>query len=76
MRQVLRGQVRTALPDAGDLLSFAADRIFRSIVVDAVSALGFLDREGDRYQNAPVAQAFLSGRGASDMRLSCAFSIA
>ena len=29
MCEVLCGQVRTALPDAGDLLSFAADRVFR-----------------------------------------------
>src|SRR5713101_8083260 len=33
------------------------------IIVDAVTALGFLKREGDRYRNAEVAQTFLSGRG-------------
>jgi len=38
------------------------------IIVDAVTALGFLEREGDRYRNGPVAQAFLSGQGSVDMR--------
>lgn len=38
------------------------------IIVDAVTALGFLEREGDRYRNGPVAQAYLSGRGPADMR--------
>jgi len=38
------------------------------IIVDAVTALGFLDREDDRYKNGPVAQDYLSGRGALDMR--------
>jgi SAM-dependent methyltransferase len=38
------------------------------IIVDAVTALGFLERVGDRYQNGPVAQAFLSGLGSPDMR--------
>lgn len=38
------------------------------IIVDAVTALGFLEREGDRYRNGEVAQAFLSGRGPQDMR--------
>ena len=38
------------------------------IVLDANTALGFLDRQGDRYQNGPAAQAFLSGRGPQDMR--------
>ncbi len=38
------------------------------IIVDAVTALGFLEREGDRYRNAEVAQTFLSGRGPQDMR--------
>ncbi len=38
------------------------------IIADAVTALGFLERRGDRYENGDVAQAFLSGRGAVDMR--------
>jgi SAM-dependent methyltransferase len=39
------------------------------IVADAVTALGLLDREGDKYRNSAVAQAHLSGRGdAVDMR--------
>jgi SAM-dependent methyltransferase len=38
------------------------------IVVDAVTALGFLERDGAGYRNAPVAQAFLSGGGSADMR--------
>jgi len=33
------------------------------IVADASVALGFLDREGDRYRNAPVSQSRLTGRG-------------
>ncbi len=31
------------------------------IIVDAVTALGFLERQGDRYRNSEVAQAYLSG---------------
>lgn len=38
------------------------------IVVDAVTALGLLKREGDVYLNAEVAQIYLSGRGQQDMR--------
>jgi ubiquinone/menaquinone biosynthesis C-methylase UbiE len=38
------------------------------IIVDAVTALGFLSRDGDGYRNAPAAQAFLSGRGPLDFR--------
>src|SRR5690349_4358133 len=38
------------------------------IILDAVTALGFLERAGGRYQNGPVAQAFLSGLGSPDMR--------
>lgn len=38
------------------------------ITVDAVTALGFLDREGESYRNAPVTQAFLAGRGPLDFR--------
>ena len=38
------------------------------IVVDAVTSLGLLERHGDRYQNAALAQAYLSGRGLIDMR--------
>ena len=38
------------------------------IIVDAVTALGFLVREGDSYRNSELAQAYLSGRGPQDMR--------
>jgi SAM-dependent methyltransferase len=38
------------------------------IIVDAVTALGLLERKGDKYQNSEVAQAYLSGRGPVDMR--------
>jgi SAM-dependent methyltransferase len=38
------------------------------IVVDAVTALGLLTREGEAYRNGEVAQTFLSGRGPADMR--------
>jgi SAM-dependent methyltransferase len=36
--------------------------------VDAVTALGLLERHGDKYQNGEVAQAYLSGHGPVDMR--------
>jgi ubiquinone/menaquinone biosynthesis C-methylase UbiE len=38
------------------------------ILADAMVALGFVDREGDRYQNGPVAAVFLSGRTPADLR--------
>lgn len=38
------------------------------IVADAMVALGVLEREGERYRNGPVAQAFLSGHGIGDLR--------
>jgi ubiquinone/menaquinone biosynthesis C-methylase UbiE len=38
------------------------------IAVDAVTALGLLEREGDTYRNGALAQAYLSGRGPGDMR--------
>jgi SAM-dependent methyltransferase len=38
------------------------------IVADAMVALGMLEREGERYRNSAVAQAFLSGRGLGDLR--------
>lgn len=38
------------------------------IIVDAVTALGFLERKGDLYRNGEVAEAYLSGRGPQDMR--------
>jgi SAM-dependent methyltransferase len=37
------------------------------IIADAVTALGLLERGGDKYQNSDVAQAFLSGCGPVDM---------
>ena len=38
------------------------------IIVDAVTAMGFLERQGDLYGNSEVAQAYLSGRGRNDLR--------
>ncbi len=38
------------------------------IIVDAVTALGFLERDGDSYRNSDLAQAYLSGQGLQDMR--------
>lgn len=38
------------------------------IVADAMFALGFVERRGDRYQNAAVADKFLSGQHATDLR--------
>lgn len=38
------------------------------IVADAMVALGFVERQGNQYQNTPVAATFLSGRNPSDLR--------
>jgi hypothetical protein len=38
------------------------------MVVDAMVALGLVQRVGEHYQNAPVADAFLSGRTPTDVR--------
>ena len=38
------------------------------ILADAMVALGFLERDGGRYRNSPVAAAFLSGAGVADLR--------
>jgi hypothetical protein len=38
------------------------------IIADAVTALGLLERHGDKYRNSEVAQAYLSGCGSTDMR--------
>ncbi len=38
------------------------------ILADAMVALGFVDRQGDRYQNGPVAATYLSGRTPADLR--------
>jgi SAM-dependent methyltransferase len=38
------------------------------ILADAMVALGFLERQGDAYQNTPVAATFLSGRTPTDLR--------
>jgi hypothetical protein len=37
------------------------------ITADAMVALGFVEREGDDYRNAAVADAFLAGRGPVDL---------
>jgi len=39
----------------------------RCILVDAMVALGFVERQGERYQNGPVAATFLSGRTPRDL---------
>ncbi len=44
------------------------------ILADAMVALGFVDRQGDRYQNGPVATTFLSGRTPTDLRPFLRFS--
>jgi hypothetical protein len=38
------------------------------ICADAMVALGLLERDGPLYRNSPAADAFLSGRGARDLR--------
>jgi hypothetical protein len=38
------------------------------ISVDAMVALGFVNRSGDLYRNAPVADTYLSGEGPTDLR--------
>jgi hypothetical protein len=38
------------------------------ILADAMVALGFVAREGDRYRNHPVSQVFLSGQTPADLR--------
>ena len=38
------------------------------ILADAMVALGFVDRQADRYQNGAVAGTFLSGRTPADLR--------
>ncbi len=38
------------------------------ILADSMTALGLVERSGDRYQNGPVAAAFLSGHGPADLR--------
>ncbi len=38
------------------------------ILADAMVVLGFVERQGDLYRNAPVAATFLSGRTPADLR--------
>jgi len=38
------------------------------ILADAMVVLGFLERHGDSYQNAPIAATFLTGRTPADLR--------
>jgi len=38
------------------------------ILADAMAALGFVERQGDRYQNSSVTTTFLSGRTPADLR--------
>lgn len=37
------------------------------ISIDAMAALGLVERQGDHYQNSPVAAEFLSGQGPFDL---------
>lgn len=62
-----------ALADGGKTLARLAQDLklpprTARIIVDGVTALGFLMREGDSYRNSDLAQAYLSGRGTPDMR--------
>src|SRR5687768_8471320 len=38
------------------------------IAADAMVALGLVERDGNEYRNGAAAAAFLSGRGAADLR--------
>ncbi len=38
------------------------------ILADAMVVLGFVERHGDSYQNAPIAATFLTGRTPADLR--------
>ena len=38
------------------------------ILADAMVALGFVERQGDLYQNAPIAATFLTGHTPTDLR--------
>jgi hypothetical protein len=38
------------------------------ILADAMVVLGFVERHGDSYQNAPISATFLSGRTSADLR--------
>jgi hypothetical protein len=38
------------------------------ILADALVTVGLIERQGDHYQNGPVAAAFLSGKGPADLR--------
>jgi len=38
------------------------------VLADAMVVIGFVERQGDSYQNGPVASTFLSGRTAADLR--------
>ncbi|WP_027345960.1 methyltransferase [Hamadaea tsunoensis] len=38
------------------------------LLIDALAQLGLVERDGDRYRNAPDAEAFLTGRGPADVR--------
>jgi hypothetical protein len=62
-----------ALADGPASLDYLADRtgIARPrvrILADALVSLGLVERQGDQYQNGPVAAAFLSGTGPADFR--------
>ena len=49
-----------------ELTGIARPRV--RILADALVALGFIERQGNQYQNGAVAAAFLSGAGPADLR--------
>ena len=49
-----------------ELTGIARPRV--RILADALVTLGLIERQGDQYQNGPVAAAFLSGTGPADLR--------
>lgn len=54
------------LDKLAELTGIARPRV--RILADALVALGLVERQGNQYQNGPVAAAFLSGAGPADLR--------
>jgi SAM-dependent methyltransferase len=54
------------LDELAQRTGIATERV--RILADAMCALGLVERQGDRYQNGPVAAAFLTGAGPADLR--------
>jgi SAM-dependent methyltransferase len=55
-----------SIGDLAERTSLAPRRL--RILADAMVAQGLVERQGDRYQNGPVAAAFLCGQTPADMR--------